>query len=277
MDSSNGELINKVTQGTYPPGSVFKIVVAAAALESGISPDKVFECTGSETINGHTVKCETGGEKGHGKISFKDAFAVSCNCAFIQAGQAAGAEAIIDMAERMGMGQTVLESFPDEQKGRIMSVQNSKGAAIANLSIGQGENLVTPLQVAAMTAIVANGGIKTGVKIVNEENLSEECISPEIAAELQKMMEETIISGTGRGLDLYVTAGAKTGSAESYQSGNDVIHGWITGYVPADNPQYVVTVFVEDGKSGRSSAGPLFCQLVNYMYNKAYIEYETDF
>lgn len=277
VDSDNGELINKVTQGTYPPGSVFKIVVAAAAVEAGISPEKQFKCTGSETINGHTVKCETGGDKGHGLISFRQAFADSCNCTFIKMGKQIGAEAVIDMAGRLGLGKTVLEDFPEEQEGNIMTVKQSQGAAIANLSIGQGENLVTPLQVAAMTAIIANGGGDPGIKITADDNAAEECLDPETAAVLQEMMNETIISGTGKGLEMEVSAGAKTGSAESSQSGQEVIHGWITGYVPAEEPEYVITVFVENGRSGRGSAGPLFSQLADYLYENSAVEYEANF
>lgn len=277
MDSGNGEFINKVTQGIYPPGSVFKIVVAAAALEVGISPDRMFKCKGSETVNGHTVKCETGGESGHGEISFKQAFADSCNCAFIKMGQLIGAESIINMAERLGLGNTVLEGFPEEQSGNIMSLRESQGAAIANLSIGQGETLVTPLQVAAMTAIVADNGIDPGIKIVPGENADEEILDPETASVLQEMMEKTIENGTGSGMELPVKAGAKTGSAESTQNSNEVVHGWITGYVPADNPEYIITVFVENGRSGRGAAGPLFSQMIRYLHESGTMEYETGF
>ena len=277
IDSDNGEFINKVIQGTYPPGSVFKIIVAAAALEAGIGPDRTFECKGKEIINGHAVKCETGGETGHGKISFTRAFAESCNCAFIQLGKQLGADAIIEMAERFGLGKTVLDDFPGEQTGNVMTVQDSQGAAIANLSIGQGELLVTPIQVAAMTAVVANDGVNPGIKIVSGDNTDSVVIEPEVTAKLKNMMEETIISGTGKGLELPVSAGAKTGSAESVQNGRKVIHGWMTGYVPAESPQYVITVFTENGRSGRASAGPVFSQVVNHLYENGLLEYETAF
>ena len=278
IDSCGGELINKVTQGAYPPGSVFKIVVAAAALESGVSPEKTFNCKGSETVNGHTVKCETGGEKGHGEITFKQAFADSCNSAFIQLGKLAGAESVISMAERFGLGRTVLDGYPEEQHGNLMSLTASEGAAIANLSIGQGETLVTPLQVAAMTAAVADNGKKIGINIIAaDEPEVTECISAETASALQEMMAATMVSGTGKGFELPVAAGAKTGSAESTQGGQEVVHGWITGYVPAEDPQYVITVFVENGRSGRGSAGPLFAELAGYIYEQGMIEYETGF
>ncbi len=267
MDSSDGELVNKVTQGTYPPGSVFKIIVAAAALENGVSPDKIFECKGNITINGRSIRCQTGGEAGHGKISFKQAFAESCNCTFIELGQITGARNIIEMAKRFGLGKTVLDGFPGEEDGNIMSVYDSEGAAIANLSIGQGENLVTPLQVAAITAIVANDGALVPMTIIRDtEQESRECISDNVTEALKEMMELTVKNGTGDSLELPVPAGVKTGSAESMQGGTEVVHGWITGYIPADDPEYVITVFVEDGKSGRESAGPLFSEVVQYIY-----------
>ena len=112
---------------------------------------------------------------------------------------------------------------------------------------------------------------------VDAEYFRIECLDPQIAAELQKMMEETMISGTGAGLDLSVAAGSKTGSAESVQAGQEVVHGWITGYVPADDPQYVITAFIENGRSGRGSAGPVFSHVANYMYENGLLEYETAF
>lgn len=280
MQSSNGELINKVTQGEYPPGSVFKIVVAAAALEEGISPDTIFSCTGSEIIDGRTVECSTGGETGHGFISFTDAFADSCNCAFIQIAQQIGADSIIAMAHKLGLGEKVLYQYPDEKSGNLMTADNSAGAAIANLALGQGETMVTPLQIAKMTGIIANGGIDTDLYLVMGQeaiNETERCISTETVDKLQKMMEETMMTGTGEGLEAGTSMAAKTGSAESIQGGTEVVHGWITGYVPAEDPEYVITIFVEDGRSGSGSAGPLFAEVAQYLSDSRMIQYELGF
>lgn len=279
IDSDGGELINKITQGEYPPGSIFKIVVAAAALEAGYDPDMTFFCSGSETVNGHTVKCNTGGESGHGQITLEQAFAYSCNCAFVQLGQKTGAAAVIEMAEKLGLGETVLDGYPGEKTGNLMTLEQSGGAAIANLSIGQGETLVTPLQIAHLTATIANGGVDTETSLIMNNELSEgvRCMSEETAEELQKFMEATVEYGTGSGMEISVSAGAKTGSAESTQSGSDVIHGWMTGYIPADDPEYVITVFMEDGKSGRTSAGPVFAEIAEYINEKNMLENEIGF
>lgn len=280
MTSGTGELINKVTQGEYPPGSIFKIVVAAAALEAGGDPERRFTCDGTETVNGHSVTCNTGGENGHGEITLEEAMAYSCNCAFIKLGQETGAEAIIDMAEKLGLGRTVLEGYPGEKDGNLMTSQQSGGAAIANLSIGQGETLVTPLQVAHMTSVLANGGVDMGLSVIMENEKEAEgirCLNSETVMTLQQMMNAVVKYGTAEGLDMSVSSGGKTGSAESVQGGKDVVHGWMTGYLPAEEPEYTVTVFVENGRSGKDSAGPVFAKIAEYLSSRGILESEIGF
>lgn len=285
IKSGSSELVNKVTQGEYPPGSVFKIVVAAAALEQGMSLDQTFVCNGSETINGKTVKCKTGGEAGHGTITLKDAFAKSCNCAFIQVGKKVGAEAILDMARNMGLGKTAMEGYPGEKEGNLMTAQQASGAAIANLSIGQGELLMTPLQVAHMTNLVASGGTDPGVHLLleeveqseeSQENLSR-IISRDAVENLREMMAETMISGSGSGVKADVSMAGKTGSAESHMEGKDVVHGWMTGFVPAEKPEYTITVFMENGQSGSNSAAPVFAKIAQYLSDSESFEQSVDF
>ncbi len=280
MDSRNGELVNKVTQGEYPPGSVFKIVVVAAAIEAGIDTDEMFSCSGSETVEGKTVGCSTGGAQGHGMISFEEAFADSCNCAFIQIARRTGAASILDMAERMGLGKKVLDQYPDEKEGNLMTEQESGGASIANLALGQGETLVTPLQVANMTGMIANEGLDTGMYLVldrDEINEADRVLDADTAKTLQQMMEKTMTEGTGRKLKAVPSMAGKTGSAESVQAGIEVVHGWITGYVPAEEPEYIITVFMEDGRSGSASAGPVFAEIAQYLYDSMMINYEVVF
>lgn len=278
MTSTQNELVNKVTQGEYPPGSIFKTVVAAAALEKGISQETAFICKGHVTVNGNKVKCKTGGTTGHGAITMKEAFAQSCNSAFIQLGQKVGAEAIVEMAGKMGFGKNVLSGYPGEKPGNIMTVQQSAGAAIANLAIGQGETLATPIQVARMTNIIAAGGIDRGVHILQEESRSEEeVLSEETAMKLQAMMEETMVSGSGKELMAPVSMAGKTGSAESTSNNTGAVHGWFTGYAPAEEPEYAITVFMEDGRSGSGSAGPIFEKIVNYLNESGNFEREVVF
>ena len=212
LESDGDELVNKATQGEYAPGSVFKIAVAAAALENGVDIDCSYDCTGSVSVGDLQVKCETGGDDGHGSIGFEDAFAQSCNSFFIKLGQEIGADDIIETAQKLGLGKKALTGYPQESAGHLMTSGERSGDAIANLSIGQGETLVTPLQVAHMTGIIASGGIDRGVHMLMEEEAgNERVISGKTAGAIAAMMEKTTESGTGSGLDMT----ARDGSAEA--------------------------------------------------------------
>ncbi len=276
LDSSNEEFINKATQSLYPPGSIFKIIVAAAALEKGVvDENSMFRCNGFEEINGIRINCSK--EEGHGEINFRDAFAKSCNSAFIQIGMQTGGEAILEMAEDFGVGEKAFQDRIEEKKGLLPGTQDIQGAGIGNLSIGQGKLLITPAQAARITAIIATGGIDHGLSLIKgttdggaveylEKAPSRRVIKKETADLIKELMVDTVNYGTANNLsNAGVTIAGKTGSAEASYHGEMVVHGWFTGFFPAEEPQYVITVFVESGGSGRGSAVPLFRQMVEYL------------
>lgn len=281
MDSKNKELINKVTQGQYPPGSIFKIVVLAAALENENTDDKgnnisektIFNCKGYEEIGHLRIGCSTGGEKGHQDISLENGFAKSCNSVFIQLGKNVGGDKIIQMAEKFGLGKIPIDDIPNIKKGRVTAVENTVGAGIGNLSIGQGDLEVTPLQVAKLTNIIANEGIDKGIYLVineektgfNKKKRQEKIISEETGNRIKYMMEKVMVEGTGRGCKIPCDIAGKTGSAEDCSNGEEVVHGWFTGFFPSEKPQYTITVFIENGGSGRGSALPIFEEVANYI------------
>lgn len=279
-DAAGDVLINKVTQGEYPPGSVFKIITAAAALENGIDVDKTYVCTGSIQMDGLSIKCDTGGDYGHGTIGFRDAFAQSCNSYFVQLGQYVGAEKIAETAKKIGLDEKVLDGYPQESSGHVMTSEEWAGNAIGNLSIGQGETLVTPIQVAKMTNIIANRGIDKGVHILMDESFSQvenvdqtgydQVLSASTAEKIKDMMQLTSENGTGLGLQLVAEDGeakaaVKTGTAEYAMEDGMHSHGWITGMTPCEDPEYVIVVFVEDGGSGAASAGPVLKKIIEYL------------
>ena len=115
------------------------------------------------------MRCKTGGEEGHGTIGMQEAFAQSCNSYFIQLGQHTGENKICEMAKKMGLGKRALKKYPQQSTGHVMTDQECSGAGIGNLSIGQGQTLVTPLQIARMTAIVASDGVDHGAHILLSE------------------------------------------------------------------------------------------------------------
>ncbi len=269
IESRNEELINKAIQGTYPPGSVFKIVVAAAALESGIvDTDTEFECNGKVVIDGGEMCCSEH-EEGHGKLNMEEAFAKSCNCYFAQVAEKIGGDRIISMAKKMGINRKCLKEFPNETKGQLPPEEEYNTGGLANLSVGQGSLLLTPLEVARMTNIIANEGVDKEITVLmsdKEKKLrTKPVLSKEVSKEIKVMMEKTITEGTGISSCSHIDIAGKTGSAEASSDG-EIVHGWFTGFFPAENPKYTVTVLVENGKTGSASALPVFDDIVNYLY-----------
>ena len=256
IESGNDELINRIYQTSYPPGSVFKIIVAACALEEKIADlHTEFHCEGFSDVNGIIIKCSK--EEGHGDITLEEAFAQSCNCAFIELGQELGSYKILAMAKKFGVGEKVLNILQEESEGILPNLSETAGAGIGNLSIGQGKLEMTCLQVAKMTQIVAAAGKSTGIRLITDPQLEEEelqkdpVISLITALKLKRMMSLVVEEGTARRIT--ISAAGKTGSAQSSDGGKKVVHGWFTGFFPENNPKYVVTVLVESGRGASQS------------------------
>lgn len=273
-------LYNKAIQAKYPPGSLFKIVVLLTALEEGMDYlDRTFYCKGYEEIGKIRISCNN--TEGHGYLNLKDAFSKSCNSVFIQLGKELGSQKIINMAKRLGFGSTINIGLSEEVEGHLPSGDDIKGPAIGNISIGQGSIEVTPLQITNLLMIIANDGIEKGLTIVDgitDENgrvikkynrrEDERVLSEENCQIVKDYLKDVVDNGTAKRLDLDEVGGAagKTGSAQGVLKGKEVIHGWFTGYYPADNPKYVITVLDEETKSGSQSAVPVFEEIVKEIY-----------
>ncbi len=273
-------LYNKAIQAKYPPGSLFKIVVLLTALEEDMDYlDRTFYCKGYEEIGKIRISCNN--TEGHGYLNLKDAFSKSCNSVFIQLGKELGSQKIINMAKRLGFGSTINIGLSEEVEGHLPSGDDIKGPAIGNISIGQGSIEVTPLQITNLLMIIANDGIDKGLTIVDgitDENgriikkynrrEDERVLSEENCQIVKDYLKDVVDNGTAKRLDLDEVGGAagKTGSAQGVLKGKEVIHGWFTGYYPADNPKYVITVLDEEAKSGSQSAVPIFEEIVKEIY-----------
>ncbi len=245
-----------------------------------------YYCTGSVDINGLTFKCYSYYQGGHGDIDLKKAFALSCNTYFIELCQKIGYKNLISMARKFGLGSKtgISEQGIVEAAGNLPDINAYYSSAdIANLSIGQGVMLATPVQVADITATVANGGIKNKVNIVDSivdsngnivekirKDYGERIISKETSDKIRELMEAVTLSGTGTEavMGYYGGAGGKTGSAET--GSESIVHAWFAGYFPAREPRYSIAVFAEDGRLGGKSAAPVFAEIARGMIKLGY-------
>ena len=287
LQSDGDDLVNKCIQGGYSPGSVFKIVVAAAALEEGIcDPEETFFCEGTITVEGVELGCTSGPEDGHGEVDLYEAMAQSCNCYFAALGDRLGYEALLEMAAKMGFGEKALGLFSEENEGNLPSIGETGQWDISNLSIGQGDILVTPMQIQRMMSIVANDGIDVGLRIfsaelgntvVNQEknDSGQRIFSSGTADCLKKMLAKVMEEGTGSGFSWPCPVYGKTGTAEATEQGEDVKNCWFSGYCRVNQRNYVVTVLAEDGQSGSATALPVFSAITEYLNDRNYSLYPS--
>ena len=283
LDGIDGELLNKAVL-QYNPGSVFKIVLATAFLENHYNDEIKFECKGKTEIDGIEFVCHK--EEGHGIQTLDEAFANSCNCAFYQIGAIIGAKEIYKYSSEYGMGADILHINGISEDVGYIPPNSENAADLANISIGQGTVMATPLQVADMLCTICNGGVRNQLTLVkgivdNAGKCAEtyssgivRVISETTARRIMDMMNLAVSQGTGiKAQPEYCTAGGKTGSAETgwEKDGKLMQQGWFAGYFPTDKPQYVCVIIAENGISGSESACPVFRRIGDEMYRAGYL------
>ncbi|MCK4353236.1 penicillin-binding protein 2 [candidate division WOR-3 bacterium] len=276
-------LWDRVKNATYPPASVFKLVTCACGIEKGIlnpATKEPIPCKGSITIGRRKYKCwET-----HGSLNLIDAIIQSCDVYFYQVGMELGVDPICELAKKLGFGKKVGIDIPGESKGFIPTEEwydkkYGKGrwgkGISANLAIGQGEILVTPLQILYFVSGIANNGVLYTPALVkkitnpngeevfsftpNSHNLS---LSPNTIEILREGMLGVVQDdkGTGRLANVpEISVAGKTGTAQNPE-GED--HAWFVAFAPYENPQICVVVFVENGGMGGSVAAPIAGKII---------------
>lgn len=272
FESEKGELVNRTVQSIYPPGSVFKLVVLYAALDSGVIDENyTYNCTGKVEVSSKTkqiLNCHK--RDGHGIQTLQQAFSNSCNTAFFDIAKKVGEEKIIECAKRLHLNEPVGIGLEEENNRKI-----EDSIAINNLAIGQGNLGFTPLQINQMTQIIANNGTYKQLYIYDsildkDKNMvksfktskPEEIISPYTLTIVKEMMKDVSKEGTGKDLkDLNGGCGVKTGTAQSTLNKKAVNHGWITGFYPEKVPKYAITVLVEGVEGKSKSAVPMFKEI----------------
>ena len=306
LDNPLHPLINKIVQGQYPPGSTYKLVTATAGLaERVISPDSIIYCPGHYRFGNRIYRCWK--HSGHGAVDLNRALSESCDVYFYQVGQRLGVDRLAKYARMFGLGRKTGVEMEHEKSGLIPTSAWKKKrfgkvwqeGETLSIAIGQGFDLVTPLQLAFMTAMVANGGTlyKPGLveQVRDPDGKVIEQFEPEIVDRLTgqgrnlQLVRKGLIEavngrhGTGRRArlkDLGITVGGKTGTAQvvrlkqyRHLKEKDIPykyrdHAWFTCFAPAENPKIAVTVLVEHGLHGGSGAAPVAKDVLEAYFRK---------
>ncbi|MHA2611729.1 MAG: penicillin-binding transpeptidase domain-containing protein [bacterium JZ-2024 1] len=280
-------LIHRASFGQYPPGSVFKLVVALAALSSRkFRPSSTFFCPGFLQIGDRRFKCWK--SPGHGNINFIQAISHSCDVAFYKMALALGPEMIEKWAKILGLGQPTGIDFPFEKKGLVPSpIWKRKhlesewyAGDTANFAIGQGYLLTTPLQVLQLLLIIHNEGYAPKLHLRQEEKTPQKkqwvILPREYWDTVKKGMEQAVREGTAqRCSSPYYNAWGKTGTA---QVSGQQDHSWFAALAKIGGEYYAGVALVEGGGKGSATALPLLCSLFQFIaYQKNLAPLPPDF
>ncbi len=293
LDDEKKPLVNKAVQGQYPPGSTYKMITAIAALQEGVvDQNTVHYCPGFFKLGRKTYRCWK--HSGHGAVNLRKAIEQSCDVFFYQVGYQLGVDKLAKYAKMFGLGERTGLEIESERKGIIPTQswkldkykQKWQDGETVIVAIGQGFNLVTPLQIANMTATIANGGRlykpQLVEKVVGPDGKEIFSLKPELVRDISNLKDDLKLiqqgmfdvvhgkKGTARRAKIKgLTIAGKTGTAqvvrrEKYKGMKDENipylyrdHAWFTCYAPADKPEIAVTVLVEHGLHGSSGASPV--------------------
>ena len=279
-------LSNKPISATYPPGSTFKLMVALAGLESGFNPNTKVFCNGSYQFGKRAFHCWK--EEGHGSLDLMGGIMHSCNTYFFTLANQIGYEKFTEMAKRFGYGEKIdislyggkVGNVPSDEWKRKVIKQPWVGGDTLNTSIGQGFVLATPLQMALVTARVANGGIPIKPYLVRNHNIFKQFDTlknePLIAEAHIKFVQEGMRrvvnepGGTAYGKRIEIKGfemAGKTGTSQvvskrekemsKEENAANANHAIFVGFAPVEDPKYAISVVVEHGGSGSGTAAPI--------------------
>lgn len=262
---SRGGWLNRAVQGLYPPGSTFKVLTAIAGLHKGtIRSDSEVECTGYYLVGRRLFPCHGG--HAHGVIGFADALAFSCNVFFYKYGLDTGVEALAAEARRFGLDQPTGIELPYETKRMLIADAEWKRrdrdeawfpGDTANMSIGQGFTVVTPLQMACLTASFARGQFQTKPTLLHERNRPRQSseplnLTPQQYATMMRGLEDTTLRGTGKLLTTIASMrvpglriAGKTGTAQVFTKDGKINLAWFICFAPVERPEIAIAVMIE--------------------------------
>lgn len=280
-EDSDQPFWNRASQGLYPPGSTFKIITLAAALQ--YLPDaatRTMVCNGHLQV-GDSAVTDAGGHS-HGEITLKEAFAVSCNNIFAQLALELGDQKLKKTAEHFGFNDNFL--FGDlVVENSTYPTKNRTEKELAWSGVGQSAIVSTPLHMCMVAGAIANGGNMMEPKLlgkVTSNNQSDtaitrkslnpviykKAVSTGVAQTIKGYMASVVTQGSGGGANVSgLTIDGKTGSAETSLQGEEVTHAWFVGFIDDSEHPYALSVLVEKGESGSRVAAPIARSIFNYL------------
>lgn len=278
--SDDGILLNRATQGLYPPGSVFKTVTLLEYLrEHQMDPTGFsYTCKGKISTGDRYIGCYHG--KSHGELDLKSAFAKSCNSAFAQIGSELNVDSYEQLADQLLFNQDLPLSFPYSKSSFTLKDTDTETTKMLT-AIGQGDTLVTPMHLAMLMSAIANDGVLMTPRVLDRtENYTGTLVeryepqeygsllTSEEAENLKEYLRAVVTDGTGSALqtDAYTVYG-KTGTAE-YSNNKKSSHAWFVGWASGDKEDLVVAVLVEKVGSGSEYAVPIAKRIFDTYYGK---------
>ncbi|TWT58092.1 Stage V sporulation protein D [Thalassoglobus neptunius] len=284
----NQPFFPRATRMALSPGSVFTLVTAIAALEEGvIGPDDLQECQGFLHHPDH-YRCQqylqTG--HGHGVLRLEEAVCQSCNVFFFHLAERLGIERLTNWADAFGFGTPTGIDLPSEVAGQVVSpsLQQAEKTiqkrAALQMAIGQGELLVSPLQIVRLMATIGNGGYLVTPQIVHKQGgvtrTSSEMervpgLSRETLKVIQRGMEMVVQHPLGTGVEAMTPAMTIAGKTGTAQASGKKSHAWMGGFVPANAPRFAFVVVLEHGGSGTADAAPIVAELMTELIGLGYL------
>lgn len=285
VQGENHPLVNRALSA-FPPASTFKIVTKTAGLESGkFAPNTILPTYGSLTIGG--TRFGEWNHAGFGPLGFVGAMQWSSDTFFYQVGKAVGGPTLIEWTRKYGFGQKTGFEFASEESKGLVPDETWKQKAwkmpwtigdTINMSIGQGALLTTPLQVAVMFAVPANGGYRVQPHLLKDNEQAKSWrepvhMKPTTIKLLREGLRKVVSDGTGKVLNqpTIPPVAGKSGTAEAWNKGVKQNHAWFGAYAPADKPEILIVAFAEhSGGGGGSVAAPMILQVMEDYFQRKY-------
>ena len=277
LNSDKGELVNRVTEN-FTPGSVFKMIVSASALELDENYfDYKYNCEGSVLVDGNTFHCHK--RDGHGEISMLDAFSLSCNTYFISLGREIGLLNIADTMIKLGLDANTKADFLTEKTNFFINTQNDLEGYLANISFGQGDLCLSPLDMIKVTSCVSTGilmplstirgKVENGRLCEEKQKSGERIFSENTSEKMALLMNECVVNGTGKaGYTKKIKVGGKTATAQTGRyngEGVEYVHKWFCGVAETEDKKYSILVLFDFSTQSEKSPAVVFRRIAEFL------------